>query len=167
MRFKRLIAAGFLIMNLTFTAVVFMPNTASAAVDEACSNSSSFLGFPTWYKYLDVGRKDTKNKDGVITHTDECAVIGPTTTDPVDGKEKFDWTRAGGRILLAVFEIILRVGGILAVAYVTFGGFKYIFSQGEPDKIKGARSTIVNALIGLAIAASATAIVNLIGRNIT
>ena len=65
-------------------------------------------------------------------------------------------------IALAVFEIILRLGGIIAVIFVIVGGFQFITSQGEPDRIKNARGTIINALIGLVITISATVIVNLV-----
>jgi len=41
-----------------------------------------------------------------------------------------------------------------------------VLSRGEPENTKAARGTIVNALIGLVIAASATAIVNLIAGNL-
>ncbi len=167
MKFKLLAVSGLIFLNLMISVAVFMPHPVSAAVDPSCSNSLSFLGFPTWFKYLDVGRKETKNKEGVVISIDECAVVGPTTTNPKDGTQEFDWSRASGRILLAIFEIILRIAGIAAVIFVIYGGFQYILSQGEPDRLKGARSTIVNALIGLAIAVSATAIVNLIGKNIT
>lgn len=55
---------------------------------------------------------------------------------------------------------------MVAVGFIIFGGFQYMLSQGEPERTKGARSTILNALIGLAISLSAVAIVNLIGRNL-
>ncbi|HTE57396.1 MAG TPA: pilin [Verrucomicrobiae bacterium] len=71
-----------------------------------------------------------------------------------------------GKVLLAIFEIVLYVGGIVAVVFVVYGGFLYLTSSGEPEKAKNARTTIINALIGLAITMLATAIVNLIGRNL-
>lgn len=129
--------------------VTLFPGVASAQTGrnpEACSReSSAFLGFPTWYKYL-----EPRIENGTCT-----------LTFPKDTAGNTDLGRAAPPILLAVFEIILRVAGLVAVGYVIYGGFTYLISQGEPDRIKGARTTIVNALIGLAIAVSATAIVNL------
>jgi hypothetical protein len=98
---------------------------------------------PTWYKYLDTVR----TLDG------KCDV-------------NFDVQKDIGRILLAVFEIILRVGALIAVGYVIYGGVQYILSQGEPDRIKNARTTILNALIGLVIATLATVIVNFVGSRL-
>jgi hypothetical protein len=111
----------------------------------ACQPGGSFLGLPTWYKYLE-GETDSSGR---------CSI-------------NFDFQSSGdfGAVLLAIFEIILRVGAIVAVIFVIYGGFEYITSQGEPDRAKNARGTIINALIGLAITVSAVAIVNLIARNI-
>ena len=60
--------------------------------------------------------------------------------------------------------------GILAgVAFITvvYGGFKYVISQGEPDKIGKAKDIIMYSLIGLAVAFSAFGIVNVFLKAIT
>lgn len=102
----------------------------------------NILGLPTWYKYLEGEAIGTK-----------CAVV-------------FAFPQDIGAILLAITEILLRIGVYVAIAMVVWGGFQYQLSQGQPDKTKSARSTIINALVGVVIAVLATAIVNLIGRNI-
>ncbi len=129
---------------------VLLPATTSAAVAAECNGSTSFLSIPTWYKYLDVGRKDE----------DKCAIIGP----PVGGE--FSWELALPRIGLAIVDILLRVAGMVAVGYVIYGGFRYIVSQGEPDATKSAQGTVINALIGLAIALVAVVAVNFIGNSL-
>lgn len=98
---------------------------------------------PTWYKYLDSS-----------TVAGKCTpkVVFPDDLD---------------KIALAFAEILLRVGAIIAVGYVIYGGFQYILSQGEADKIAGARKTIINAIIGLAISMTATGIVAFIGGQLT
>lgn len=114
--------------------------------------NTSFLSFPTWYKYLDKAPGSGGRCDIAVPKDDE----GNTRIDQVVTP-----------VLLAVFEIILRIGGIAAVGFIIFGGFQYLISQGEPDRTKGAKNTILNAVIGLVVTLSASAIVNLIGRNIT
>ena len=99
---------------------------------------------PTWYKYL--GNE----------------TIGGKCTPVVSFNDKNDVVR----VLLAVFEIVIFIGGLVAVFYVVYGGFLYITSAGEPDKTRNGRTTIINAIVGLFICLSATAIVNLIGNNI-
>ena len=55
---------------------------------------------------------------------------------------------------------------MVAVAFVIYGGFKYVTSQGEPEAYKSAQQTIINALIGIALAVLAVTIVNVIGGAI-
>lgn len=144
MIFKRLFVSLFVAFNLMIPAVALVPAPAYAAdATGTCGGSnSSFLGLPTWYKYLKVQKTDNG-----------CDI-------------QFDIAKDIGKILLAVFEIILRVGGLVAVGFVIYGGFKYLVSQGEPDAINKAKTTVLNAVIGLVIMLASTGIVNLIGRNI-
>ena len=107
----------------------------------------SFLGFPTWYEYLD---------SEVVA--DRCSL-------------KLAFPADIPKIALAVVEIMLRIGGLVAVGFVIYGGFRYILSQGDVGpgnvpKSVTARHTIVNALIGLVIASLATFIVQLVAKNI-
>lgn len=98
---------------------------------------------PTWYQYID-GSNDATGKCNLnFTFPDDLAAIG-----------------------LAVVEILLRIGVLVAVGYVIYGGFMYITSQGEPDKSTAARHTIINALIGLAVGIIATGVVAFIGRRL-
>ena len=121
-----------------------MVNKAVAATAQYCAKESSdFLGLPTWYKYLNPEFDGSK-----------CELQANFPEDL-------------GKIGLALVEILLRVGGMVAVAFVIYGGFKYITSQGEPDNTKNARQTILNAVIGLVIAILATAIVSFIGAEAT
>ncbi len=101
-------------------------------------SGGSFLGFPTWYKYLDGEKVAGK-----------CSVA-------------FAFPDGIGLILLAVVEILLRIAALVAVGFVIYGGFQYILSQGEPDRARAARGTIINALIGVVIALIATVVVTYI-----
>lgn len=109
----------------------------------------SFFSFPTWYKYL-----------GGEEIADKCSVI-------------FSFPDDIGKILLAVVEILLRVAGLVAVGFVIYGGFQYILYQGDknfqgvPEKANAARSTIINALIGVVIATVATVAVSFVAKRIT
>lgn len=98
---------------------------------------------PTWYQYL-PGETDALGK---------CA---PAVNFPDDL----------GAILLAVVDIALRIGVIVAVGYIIYGAILFIISSGEPDKATAARQTIVNSLIGLVIALIATGVVSFIGGQL-
>lgn len=112
-----------------------------------CSSSTAgFLGLPTWYKYLHP------NYDA---SSGEC-LLDINLTSPA----------FYGSVLFAVFEIILRLGAIVAVGFVIAGGFWYMLSQGEPEKTRMAKNTIINALVGLAITMLSVALVNLVAGSV-
>ncbi len=50
-----------------------------------------------------------------------------------------------------VIDWALYVAAIIAVIFIIIGGYMYITSAGDPGKAGKGRSTLVNALIGLAI----------------
>lgn len=108
----------------------------------ACQPKAAGI-IPTWYKYL----------PGETDDTGRCTV-------------KFSIENDFPKILLVGFEIVMFIGGVAAVVMILYGGFQYLIAQGNPDNSRKARSTIINALIGLVISLSAVAVVNLIGRNV-
>lgn len=111
-----------------------------AAAGDACQlragSGGDLFGIPTWYKYLS-GVEETGGK---------CAV-------------SFNFPGDIMLIAAAIIEILLRIAALVAVGFVLYGGVQYIMSQGEPDRLTAARSTIINALIGLAIAVVSIAVV--------
>lgn len=133
-----------LLLPSTSLFIYMFVNKTYAATKELCSgDSSTFLGLPTWYKYL--------------------------KPDFVDGRCELgaQFPEDLGKVGLALVEILLRLGGLVAVAFVIYGGFKYITSQGEPENTKNARATILNSVIGLIITIIATAVVSFIGSEFT
>jgi len=124
----------------------------AGATNGTCNGSGFFLGFPTWYKYLDVGPSDG----------DPCAVQLPK-----DSQGNADWSKAAPRIGLAIIDILLRLATLAALGFVIYGGFRYITSQGEPDATASARQTILNAVIGLIIALLSSGIVAFVARTLT
>lgn len=162
---KKLLLTLIVASSLFTTAMAMLPNAAYASGPDECFNSSGFLGFPTWYKYLEIGPKENLDKNGATISVDPCGIIGPTATRP-DGKKEFSFEKAVPRVALALAEILLRVAGMVAVGYVIFGGFKYMTSQGQPEGVKAAQGTVINALIGLAIAVLAVTVVGFIARTL-
>lgn len=57
--------------------------------------------------------------------------------------------------------------GIVSVIMIIVGGFRYITSGGSNDKVSGAKSTIIYALIGLILVALAQFIVNFVIARVT
>lgn len=69
-------------------------------------------------------------------------------------------------VLLAIVDDLLRIAGIVAVAYVIAAGFQYVRSEGKPDDTAKAQSMLVNALLGLAIAIISVAFVSFVGNKL-
>lgn len=108
-------------------------------------DNSNFLGFPNWYKYL-KGQNNPSNKD---PKTNICR---PALQSPND-----IWL-----VVAAIFEIILRASGIAAVFYMIYAGFRYITSQGSPEGINAAKTSITNAITGLVLVVFAARLVGFI-----
>lgn len=123
-------------------------NFAAAKIVDTC-DAGGFFGFPTWFKYLrGTIPDDPTSLDPRITG-DACT--------PIIGGLSDVWL-----IAAAVLEILLRVAAFLAIGLVVYGGIRYIVSQGEPDQLNAAKSTIVNSLIGLVVSIVAAAVVSFI-----
>lgn len=156
--FKKFATVGALSLLMLLVGTFSLPAQASATVTPECDKSVSFLGLPTWYAYLDIGPETTLGG----TVIDKCAITGPLTSDG-----HLNWSKAIPLIGLAVLEIMLRIAGLAGFVFVIYGGFKYITSQGEPEKTKTSRQTITNSLIGIVISIVAAAAVSFIANTLT
>lgn len=65
-----------------------------------------------------------------------------------------------------VINILLFVIGIIAVIMLIIGGIRYVTSGGDPNSTKGAKDTILYAIIGIVVAFSAFAILNFVISNL-
>ena len=59
-----------------------------------------------------------------------------------------------GTTLNNVLTVVFALAGAVAVAFIVYGGIKFIISQGEAGEIKKARDTILYAVIGLVVVVS-------------
>lgn len=128
--------------------------------------TATFFGLIPWYQYLNIS-PDPNLPAPAATASD------PNPSPPCT--VSFNLAGNGGKISnlneiwlvgLAVFDDLLRVAGMVAVVFVIYGGVRYITSQGEPEATKAAQGTIINALIGLAIAIVAATTVAFIGSSL-
>ncbi len=108
-----------------------------------CPADQGVLLYPTWFQGLN------------------CENINGTTSVVVSSGTHV-WV-----IVLNIVQWLIITTGYAAVIYVIIGGFKYITASGAPDKVKDAKQTITNAIIGLVISLSAVAIVKTIQASIT
>lgn len=61
-----------------------------------------------------------------------------------------------------ILNVVFAMVGIIAVIMVIVGGVNFMTSQGDPEKIKRAKNTILYGVIGLIITLLAFAIVSFV-----
>ncbi|MCK5481702.1 MAG: hypothetical protein KAJ06_11165, partial [Gammaproteobacteria bacterium] len=66
--------------------------------------------------------------------------------------------------IVNIIKYVLTFLGIIAVVMVMYGGFIWMTSNGQPDRIQKAKNTLIAAVIGLIIVLSAFAIVTFIAN---
>lgn len=79
------------------------------------------------------------------------------------GETGEDCTGAGVKnIVTAIVQILSVVVGIAAVIMIIISGLKYVTSGGDSGGISSAKTTLVYALVGLAVAALAQVLVHFV-----
>ncbi|MFA6198215.1 MAG: hypothetical protein WC734_03640 [Patescibacteria group bacterium] len=54
-------------------------------------------------------------------------------------------------VIILVIKYLVGVLGIIALVMVVYGGFQYIYSAGNSERLQKARDTIIYAIIGMVI----------------
>lgn len=133
-----------LLLSILSLSILSLPlfSTAPAAYAEDNVHCTYLLGMPSW----DCG-SDYQNINNQDTLSQSIWII-----------------------VANIATSITIVATYLAIAYVLYGGYKYIFANGNASKVAGGKNTLNRAFIGLAIALSASVILNtirvvLIGQN--
>lgn len=75
------------------------------------------------------------------------------TTNPLFGEQG---------VLTSVINILSLVLGIIAVIVLMVAGIRFALSQGDGQKVASVRGTIIYACVGIAVAALAQALVQLV-----
>lgn len=126
---------------MLFAAV--MPATVSAMpltqFGAPCA-ATPVLTFSPWYKGLECTKEE---------RTDGRKYDQPQITKLND-----IW-----KIALNVVEWLVGLAAYAAVVFIIWGGFKYMKSRGDPGQLVEAKNTITQAVIGLGVALTSTAIV--------
>lgn len=151
MRVFKVILFSVFLTTIAFS--VFNTNTATAAT--SCSKNSSFFGLPVWYKYLPYRPYDYDDPDNNV-QVHECRV-------EINVKQNPEHLALIG---FGIIDILLRLTALVAFGYLVYGGVQYLISQGEPDRTKSAKSTIINAVIGIAVTIVAASVVTFVAGRI-
>lgn len=108
--------------------------TLISAPTYAVMPCKKILTLPCWYSGLD-------EEDG----------------SPVIKKPQDIWI-----IVLNFIDMAIQAVGYLAAAFIIWGGFKFLISEGNSDKAAAARKTIINASAGLLLALASVAIIKFV-----
>lgn len=112
-----------------------------------------FLGLKPWYYYLDSSPPDSRFEGCDVKH---FVFLPKSATNGGDVP----------LILLAIVDDLLRIAALVAIGFVLYGSIQMIASQGDPESTGRAQTTIINALVGLAIAIVATGFVAFLGSRL-
>jgi len=61
-----------------------------------------------------------------------------------------------------IINILLYIGGAIAVLFVIIGGYQYLTSGGNEEAAEKGRKTVTNAVIGIILMAMAFTIINVV-----
>lgn len=137
--------AKLILLCLVVVSIVsLLPTQASYASPSPCPRNGSFLSFPDWNRGL------------------QCEGSGDSLHVVMNDIPTFVWT-----VALNALDILLRIAGILAVVLLIVNGYQYLMSAGAPEKISKAKTGLLQAIVGLAIALLASTIIYYIVGGIT
>ena len=120
----------------------------------ACSVSHSFFGLEPWYKYLKTVTQTDANGNQYCNIPNFNLLPGPSGPSDIP------------LVLIAIIDDLLRIAGLIAVVFVLYGAIQFVASEGNSESASKARSTIINALIGLAISIVAIAAIGFLGNQL-
>jgi len=69
-------------------------------------------------------------------------------------------------VILNIINYVLAIVGVIALAYLIYGGFRYITSGGNEDSVTAAKDIIINAVIGIVVIGVSAALVNFVVRAV-
>jgi uncharacterized membrane protein YuzA (DUF378 family) len=61
-----------------------------------------------------------------------------------------------------ILQVLFGILAVIAILFVVIGGLRFVLSRGNPEDSSKARSTIIYALVGLAIALSAEGLITFV-----
>lgn len=149
MKTLRYLLASFIFAVGVAGPMMVVASPAPVSAVPACDGR--LIGIPPWYRGL---TKEVPSQSGTGSNTNECTIVSPA--------------EAGGlgafitKLALNIIEIGVVIAGYVAIGFILYGGFIFLTNGFNPSMVEKGRMTILNAVIGLAIALGAVGILNLI-----
>lgn len=130
---KKILIFGLLIFGLGFSTIspVFADGDRPW-YDESMANCDYFLGMPSWDCHLDTEKINS-----------------------TEGLKEGIW------MIIANISISITIlAAYLALGFIVYGGYRYIFAGGDTGKVASGRKTLTTAFVGLGIVILANIIFN-------
>lgn len=124
----------------TFT--IGSPNTGSGSGDTSGGNPGTGVS-PVSSDLKSECEKQALEYDTV---TGLCLPKNPYANAPGDSLVK---ATSVGDLIKKILNILLTLGGVVAVLFIVLGGYEYITSRGSEERAKSGRKTMTYAIIGL------------------
>ena len=138
-------------------AVVVMSSSAFAATGvcgyDDLSNTKSDTNFPVDCK-VKINDKPVYGKNAAACSKANMAASNPGSCESSEN----DLNKTVKNVITAIIGVV----GIIAVVMIIIGGISYATSQGDPQKVKKGKDTILYGIIGLVVALLAFAIVQFV-----
>jgi amino acid transporter len=100
-------------------------------------------------------------ENATCTGGDEVKITADPSSHACDNI-KDSGAKTASNLVTIIINILSSLVGILAVIMIIYAGFRYVTSGGKDDAVKGAKNTIVYAIIGLVLVALAQIIVHFV-----
>jgi len=93
-----------------------------------------------------------------LAQVGDSSGLSSWVTNPLSGAGWHDLPSA----VRGILNIVFALAGIVAVVFLIIGGFRYVTSGGNAEASEGAKTTILNAIIGLVVIFLAFLLVNFV-----
>lgn len=97
-----------------------------------------------------------------------CSQPGAGASNICSNPSSGDNPIAGSKdsILAKAIRLVLIVAGVAAVIMIIVGGFQYVLSSGDSNRVNTAKNTIIYALVGLVVAVLAQVILSFVIKRV-
>lgn len=155
----------------TVFVVFFLTNTANVTADHGTRGENEFCLADVPYYHCKTDLTCRSNPDYQKKSNDKftCQKDVFGTIQPPEALKNFigkDPTGAGGisRFLSNLVAMFYIVAGIVLIFMLLWGGWDWMTSEGDKEKLDSARKKIINAFVGIILFAVAFAIIQVLGQ---
>lgn len=80
----------------------------------------------------------------------------------IKGLPKTQLTSGQGGTVSKALQLVFAIAGAISLLIITIAAFQYVISQGDPQSTAKAKNTILYAIIGLVVCATAFSVITFV-----